>query len=669
MSLLIVLILSAFASYNVKAQWETITPYWEGKLIRCFTEMEGIIYAGTETDGVFVSTDKGMSWNQKNNGLTGTGILSLVHHNDTLFAGVHRKGIFFSGDGGNSWHHHKSHLDSAITVALRSSGTSLYAATIYDGVFSSTDNGRTWIKRSNSLPNTAINAMDVYGKMIVVGSSDGVLISTDEGNKWSKKLSTSPKDINDIRIVDENTIAVLAGALYMSKNRGEQWTVAGSGVDYGTLRSTYVVRGNNIYFGTSKGITFSTDYGITWSVRYIDNASPIMSLVVKDSLIIACDVTGKIFISHDVGIEWIDVSRQNFTTNAFKSSNRIFAFNSNTALASNNHGSSWKNMGNKLPTSYLRVKRISDDTDTIIIGGLNRACISTDNGGNWQCKEIKGNIIQPIMQKKGNVIIKTDKLISIVKIKENTVEDYDFGIKINPQSEIVSHKSIIYVNEFKNSQISFNEGVLWKKVPFEPTNSSYAFFSMLQDKGVTYVATSVGLYSTADNGEDWKKVEIGSDSVIIALTSSVSTLYALGQSGNIYYSIDSGTVWKYFDTHDLPKQLYTIFVDDEYLYTTSGKIHRYELYKKQPVANSGETVTLFPNPTQNDITIHFDNIAERKGRITIVNTLGERIMEHEFMTNNVDYTLSVNNLCPGMYHLVINMENDISVIRKFMVMK
>jgi len=62
------------------------------------------LYAGTQTDGIYRSTDQGQTWQPW--GLAGQAVKSIAaspHARDTLYAGVKPAALFKSVDGGRSW--------------------------------------------------------------------------------------------------------------------------------------------------------------------------------------------------------------------------------------------------------------------------------------------------------------------------------------------------------------------------------------------------------------------------------------------------------------------------------------------------------------------------------------------------------------------------------------
>jgi photosystem II stability/assembly factor-like uncharacterized protein len=61
------------------------------------------IFAGTEKNGVFRSTDNGNSWISVNYGLTNYNIRALAICGSTIFAATYDCGIFQSTDNGDSW--------------------------------------------------------------------------------------------------------------------------------------------------------------------------------------------------------------------------------------------------------------------------------------------------------------------------------------------------------------------------------------------------------------------------------------------------------------------------------------------------------------------------------------------------------------------------------------
>ncbi len=136
-------------------------------------ERDGVIFAGTLEDGVFVSRDRGYRWNTWNFGLLDLNILALAvspafAEDETLYAAV-ESGIFRSTNGGRAWREIPFDLDHAPVLSLAISPQFaedgvLLAGTEQQGLFKSEDGGQTW------------KHLDSEG---IAGSVDAILLAPD----------------------------------------------------------------------------------------------------------------------------------------------------------------------------------------------------------------------------------------------------------------------------------------------------------------------------------------------------------------------------------------------------------------------------------------------------------------------------------------------------------
>jgi len=60
------------------------------------------LFAGTYTNGVFLSTNNGISWTPVNSGLTNVNVQALAASGSNLFGGT-GDGVFLTADNGGSW--------------------------------------------------------------------------------------------------------------------------------------------------------------------------------------------------------------------------------------------------------------------------------------------------------------------------------------------------------------------------------------------------------------------------------------------------------------------------------------------------------------------------------------------------------------------------------------
>lgn len=164
-------------------------------------EVFGLVFAGTNEKGVFVSSDGGVNWSAINQGLTTTQIEMLVAAPEgpgTLFAGTN-DGAFRldlspgTGSPNLQWERLADRLPAeevqAFAVHPRTPST-VYVATAIGGVFKTTDRGNSWmaVGRASLPTNVRVQSLAINPErpdVIYAGTDGGVFRSDDGGVNWS----------------------------------------------------------------------------------------------------------------------------------------------------------------------------------------------------------------------------------------------------------------------------------------------------------------------------------------------------------------------------------------------------------------------------------------------------------------------------------------------------
>jgi ligand-binding sensor domain-containing protein len=104
-------------AHTAFAQWEQAGALNSGKitsLLLCGNRL----FAGTDTGGLFVSSNNGESWAPVDSGLSNLKIRALASTATTLYAGTYGRGIFRSTDNGRLWTSTNAGLTDSFVTAL-----------------------------------------------------------------------------------------------------------------------------------------------------------------------------------------------------------------------------------------------------------------------------------------------------------------------------------------------------------------------------------------------------------------------------------------------------------------------------------------------------------------------------------------------------------------------
>jgi photosystem II stability/assembly factor-like uncharacterized protein len=145
-----------------------------------------------------------------------------------------------------------------------------YAATSR-GLLVSTDGGATWTPRAagplSTLPLQSV-VVSPDGERIRVVSLGGMVFSEDAGKSWAwhdLPLNSGGAVTLDDKPADENTlIATARSGLYISRDAGETWEQAASGLPSAPVQSFAVAGGIFVAALRTGGLYFSLDSGETW---------------------------------------------------------------------------------------------------------------------------------------------------------------------------------------------------------------------------------------------------------------------------------------------------------------------------------------------------------------------------------------------------------------------
>ncbi len=281
-----------------------------------------IMYAGSNTSGVWKSTNGGSNWVQVNNGLSMLVIQAIeVSPSDPnyVYAGTGiggaTAGIYVTTDGGSNWVQRNSGIvDSAGTqefvinptnpaIALVAVWNASNFTNSINGVYKTTNGGLNWVpsgtgmgtnKNVISLVRNPRNPNTLYcGTSFLVPNPPGtgptyVYKSLNAGATWtlsSSGLPIDPLDLNAVRSIsvsDLDTSVVIVGLFqnttnggaFLSTNGGANWVRKSNGIPNVVgvqIRSILIRPGSSTEFiagldnATTGGVYRTTDAGTTWT--------------------------------------------------------------------------------------------------------------------------------------------------------------------------------------------------------------------------------------------------------------------------------------------------------------------------------------------------------------------------------------------------------------------
>jgi photosystem II stability/assembly factor-like uncharacterized protein len=513
---------------------------------------------------------------EKTAGPPGVTVNVIYKTNNIVYAGTDKQGVYRSTDSGLTWIAANSGIDRASVHDIISSGGNLLAAlsstcSSFNDVFKSTDNGTTWsptsgltgkIVRSFTIKDTSI-----YAASALFPGSSGISRSTDNGNTW-QQVASPIQNGGEAFVSDTAIIVAEDNFIWRSTDDGASWDVveqfALSGI------SSFARAGTKLFAAATTGIMTSTDNGGSWTFSEFSNGAYSFS---SDSNIVYLGSSSKIFKSTDLGGTWIDVS-----TGLGKGGIQALLFDGTTLFAgtpadsagiykSTNGGTSWDPAAAGLPIGKTIRSLIS--FGAYLFAGTEGDGIyrSSDHGDTWTKLDTNNSLLaqelvftfctkdNALFAGAANGIYKsTDGGATFQRMLNGfppNIGVFAWSLTASGGNIVAAVTVLLSPSEALDTIFySPDEGSTWHQatLPIAPTavTSVASDGSSLAYAGVFGQSSSVkGLYKSTDAGVTWaQRPALNVD--IERLAANGSNVLA-GDLFGAYYSTDFGESWTFSD--------------------------------------------------------------------------------------------------------------------------
>ncbi len=303
-----------------------------------FTSIDSVFYCATSFNGVYKSTNNGVSWLPANEGMGPKDVYSITYTGSSLIAGTHYSGNYRSSDGGEMWMEADAGFPAGAAVtAMTASGSNIYAGT-RDGIFRTTDNGDTWTKLTgNDTVNYAV--------------------------------------VREIRVNDSEDIFLALqykfhGVIYKSTDLGTTWTRSSSGLPADLIFIFgFEISGDNIIAGTDQGIYYSSDGGGSWLPSNVTEGL-VEEMATSDGYVYAAFDIDDIYRSQDDGVTWqlvLGGSSISFT-GITAQNNVVYASGFSISFHSTDYGNLWEPAGFPSGTAVYGIAFVPQNLGMVLAG-------------------------------------------------------------------------------------------------------------------------------------------------------------------------------------------------------------------------------------------------------------------------------------------------------------
>lgn len=255
-------------------------------------------YAGDAQDGIFVSTDAGITWKNSSTGLTLPSTINALSYDISgkkLYAAT-SAGLFVSANAASSWVQ-VAGLPSDIMTTLAFDANSpqvIYVGTGRSGVWKSSDGGTDWTGMSSGLPaNSEVTSMlyDQNLKQLWAAFADTLYRSDDGGTSWRTMDAGLPANVGLNALASgymaaDNTSLLFVGTehgFFLSTDEGQHWAQSQTSLADLHIQAVLVdaTQDNVVYASTNIGVLRSQDNGQSWQqvASGLPSGQPINGLV------------------------------------------------------------------------------------------------------------------------------------------------------------------------------------------------------------------------------------------------------------------------------------------------------------------------------------------------------------------------------------------------------
>ncbi|MBO7470159.1 MAG: T9SS type A sorting domain-containing protein [Bacteroidales bacterium] len=653
-----------------QAQWQSMDGP-QGRYVRSILCTDSLYYAATG-GGVMVSSDRGINWEFRNNGLTSCDTKCLAAYNDTVFLATDEN-IFRTTDDGLHWTPDPYMHNHYIKHILVHNG-SLLASTYIQGVYQSI-NGTQGEYLTGAFPS------DVRYPYFMADNEDAIFIATyrrgiyrsfDNGATWETCNNGLNSDVLGIYCHNGKVFATVLGqGVMVSSDNGDTWTSSG----LNKQAKGYAHIGDTLYAACiGEGVFASFDSGSTWHDFNTNLTSKsLWCMDARDGHLFVGDTQGRIYRGNSDGTGWIRANTSSFLAsvgNIGISDGRILAATHGSDLFYTDNytdnGSTWT-QSTGIETVEIRGMMVED----------NNVFIGTDMLGSFLSTN-KGTSFSSA----GSGLPETQWLQSLVRCgsqivagsKERMYVSFGLGeqwyvptclpleidvVDLTWDGSIMYHVS--YDGVLRHSR---EQGSNWQVLnsPFEGVNYTTLRY---HDNGLYLGTREHGLHFSDDMGEHWHPIDALPTNATIRRITTTDTIIAVGcEDGSIYMKYDHSDEWQQMDNIPVEGPILDICIDGELLYASpmAGGIWYTELPTMPCFVSESNEVTLMvaPNPASTFITV---SVSEplRNVELTIYDLQGKVCYNCKMQGDR--YEISTYDFMTGIYFVKVVGDN-VSIVRK-----
>ncbi len=292
------------------------TPQSGGTFTLNFTATDNAVPPLSTTRSVTVTVAPGAGpgvWAAAGSGLAGSflSIRALVVSGANLFAGTQSNGVYRSSDNGATWTSVNTGLPNPSIVSLSVVGPNVYAGTGGSGLYVTNNNGANWMVAGSGIPlQRGVYTVSASGPYLLAGTDAGLYNSTDGGANWTvggKGFDPPTLSVNSLLALGNTVYAGTISGFYVSTNNGGNWTPANTGLANGLALNilSLLQRGGMLYAGTFDGVYSTSLSNLNWTKLNTGNPSgqPIYG-VAGDTNYLFANNPSTVYFSVDGGANW-----------------------------------------------------------------------------------------------------------------------------------------------------------------------------------------------------------------------------------------------------------------------------------------------------------------------------------------------------------------------------